>query len=293
MPPATASWSPSWKTPGSRSPATFPAGAVRLSDLLHDGEPLTPEAHAGCPGRGAYFTSWNRTDPIFYCAAPEASGHASRYPVAAPRAAGGGGEAATLPDPPAGGRDDGPDRRLVIEGNKAWDAAAGVRRRWLQSLLARRTAPREAAAFIAAQLLTMPQPLRAYLPSAPASQLLAELAGRTGAQAAAECAASAPGRLLLLMLAPLVTAYEHEIAGDDIRRTTWRTDRPSPCPRAEAGAYLAFLAALGYELCPIEQAVADGIPYGGDTPGGQAAEDPASDDHDAAAPEDAEEQAAA
>ncbi len=29
-------------------------------------------------------------------------------------------------------------------------------------------------------------------------------------------------------------------------RNTWRADRYSPCPRGDAGAYLAFLASLGY-----------------------------------------------
>ena len=33
----------------------LPAGAVRLTSLTHDGEDLTPEAHATWPGRGAYF----------------------------------------------------------------------------------------------------------------------------------------------------------------------------------------------------------------------------------------------
>lgn len=249
----------------------LPAGAARLADLVHDGEPLTPEAHAACPGRGAYFTSWNKTDPVWYCAAPEAHGHADRYPAPPPAAPGAGGQAETLPDPPGGGADEGPGRRLVIEGNKAWDAAAEVRKRWLTSLLARRTAPREAAGFIAAQLLTVPQPLRAYLSHAPGSPLFTELTGRTGAQAADECATSTAGRLPLLMLAPVITAFEHEIAGDDIRRATWRLDRPAPCPRTEAGAYLAFLASVGYELAPIEQAVADGDPWTGDTPAAQPA----------------------
>lgn len=49
-------------------------------------------------------------------------------------------------------------------------------------------------------------------------------------------------------------------------RNTWRTGRYSPCPRAEAGRYLAFLASLGYELSAIEQAVADEGPYTGETP---------------------------
>jgi hypothetical protein len=49
-------------------------------------------------------------------------------------------------------------------------------------------------------------------------------------------------------------------------RNTWRTDRYSPCPRREAGRYLAFLASLGYQLSVIEQAVADDRPYTGDEP---------------------------
>jgi ParB family chromosome partitioning protein len=51
------------------------------------------------------------------------------------------------------------------------------------------------------------------------------------------------------------------------RRSTWRADRYSPCSRLEAGVYLGFLASVGYELAPIEQAVADGVPYTGDHPG--------------------------
>ena len=49
-------------------------------------------------------------------------------------------------------------------------------------------------------------------------------------------------------------------------RNTWRTDRYSPCPRRDAGGYLAFLASVGYQLSVIEQAVADGVPYTGDAP---------------------------
>ena len=56
-------------------------------------------------------------------------------------------------------------------------------------------------------------------------------------------------------------------------RHTWRTDRYSPCPRQEAAAYLNLLAALGYQLSIIEQAVAGQTAYTGETPPGQAAID--------------------
>ena len=38
----------------------------------------------------------------------------------------------------------------------------------------------------------------------------------------------------------------------------------------QAGQYLAFLASVGYQLTPIEQTVADGEPWTGDTPAGDA-----------------------
>jgi ParB family chromosome partitioning protein len=59
-------------------------------------------------------------------------------------------------------------------------------------------------------------------------------------------------------------------------RNTWRTDRYSPCPRAEAASYLKFLASLGYQLAGIEQAVASMTAYTGEAPPGDPlASDPA------------------
>ena len=48
----------------------LPAGAARLSQLLHDGEDLTPETHGSCPGRGAFFYSWALTTPSTTAPAP-------------------------------------------------------------------------------------------------------------------------------------------------------------------------------------------------------------------------------
>ena len=53
----------------------------------------------------------------------------------------------------------------------------------------------------------------------------------------------------------------------DAGRATWRTDqRFTQCNREEAGSYLRFLASIGYELAPAQQAVANGAPYTGDQP---------------------------
>jgi hypothetical protein len=125
--------------------------------------------------------------------------------------------------------------------------------------------------FVAGQLLIMPMPMWACL----GTVHVTEFAGQPGEQAADACDSSQAARLPLLMLAPVTTAHEHEIAGsDDGRRATWREDRYTPGPRAHVGTYLTFLDTLGYELSPIEQAVADGTPYTGDDSAEPATTDP-------------------
>ena len=65
-------------------------------------------------------------------------------------------------------------------------AAAEVRKRWLASLFARRTAPREAALFAARQLLAMPDPLRAGLATAPRQPLFTEITGHDAGHVAGD-----------------------------------------------------------------------------------------------------------
>jgi ParB-like chromosome segregation protein Spo0J len=262
----------------------LPDGAARLAGLVHDGEDLTAETHAGCPGRGAYFQSWNLAHPVHYCAAPAEHGHTVRTFGPPSRGGNDAGAAdpdsavpAPLPDDPATDVPPDPGRRLVIEGNKAWAAAAEVRRRWLPQLFARRAAPRDVARFVAGQLLTMPEPLRIGLAAAPASPLFTDVTGLHADQAAEGCDTCPAVRLPLLMLAPIAAAYEAAMSGTEAARGTWRADRYSPCPRPDAGRYLAFLASIGYHLSVIEQAVADGLPYTGDTPAEPVPGDPGTD----------------
>jgi ParB family transcriptional regulator, chromosome partitioning protein len=251
----------------------LPPGAVRVTGLQHDGEDLTSLAHASCPGRGVYFPAWDKLNPVHYCASPEENGHTARSYASPPvrpfgdgSAPEGDAEPEPLPDP-SPEPDPDPDRRLVIEGNKAWAAATTVRHRWLASeLFARRSAPREAARFAARQLLTMPVPLHRGLVTAPTRQLFAEITRQDATGWLEICDTTTPARLPLLILAPMVTAYELAMTEAE-GRNTWRTDRYSPCPREDAAAYLKFLAAAGYELSAIERAVAEGVPYTGDEPG--------------------------
>ncbi len=55
------------------------AAGCWLDDLTRDGQILTPELHAECPGRGATFRSWNRLEPRHYCTSPAENGHQSRW----------------------------------------------------------------------------------------------------------------------------------------------------------------------------------------------------------------------
>jgi ParB family transcriptional regulator, chromosome partitioning protein len=242
----------------------LPPGGQPLSVLRYDGDDLTPESHAGCPGRGAFFRSYEPTSPVYYCADPTAHGHTFRHDGSADgsEAAGAAGTSGPTSSPERGPSE--AARRLVIQGNKAWKAAGEVRKRWLAGhLFPRRTAPREVAQFVAQQLLTMPDPLRSGLAAATSRPLFAEITGKTADEWQEACATVAAGRLPLLMLAPIATAYEQAMTEGE-GKNTWRADRYSPCPRQEAGRYFAFMASVGYQLSDIEQAVANGEPYAGD-----------------------------
>ena len=249
----------------------LPPDAKMLHLLLHDEQELTPESHATCPGRGVYFYTYQPLQPQHYCTDPAANGHSSRYQSTPLPDLSGNGNASTGGGPagdPAPENTPAPDpqRKLVIEGNRAWVSARNVRKRWLaDSLLARRTAPKGTMPFIAAQFLAMPQALRDALTRAPGSEMFRELTG--GSMRPDTVGAWPSGRLPLALLAVIATAYEDRMDGD-AGRATWRTDqRFTQCNREEAGVYLRFLAAAGYELSPVEQAVADQVPYTGDQPG--------------------------
>jgi ParB family chromosome partitioning protein len=259
-----------------------PPGAIRLSWLLadtadssdssheeddgqdQDARLMDPAAHASCPGAATVLHTW-QDEPSYYCLDPGQYGHARLHqdtPVPFPAAPPGG-----APDGDAAGQGRSPDpaRKLVIEGNKAWVAAGTVRQRWLAEFLSRKAPPSGSAAviarFVTTQLITMPQPLRQALGGIRDRRMYRDLGGPAPGAAGT---ASQP-RLWLLALAPVAAAYEDQMTGTGEQRATWRTDRFSPCPRVDAGAWLRFTAEVGYQLSPVERAVADGVPYLGDS----------------------------
>ena len=259
----------------------FPNSQLLTRYLLHDGEELTPEAHAACPGRAVYINPY-APDVTHFCADPDANGH-TRHPVVSPfpgpaLTSPSGGDGAGDPGGADGERGDAatsqtqaapapdPTRKLVIDGNLAWVAAGNVRRRWLASeLIPRRTAPRTAMAFITAQLLAMPDPVRDVIARASRSSMFAQITAGT-IRHDQDTGTWPAARHTIALLAVIATCYEDRMDGDQ-GKYTWRTDRRfTQCPRDDAAAYLQFLATAGHELSPIEQAVADGVPYTGDQP---------------------------
>jgi ParB family transcriptional regulator, chromosome partitioning protein len=262
--------------PGTDSPGGSPDADSESDDTASDDgstdtevrDEMDPAAHASCPGAIAVLRSWQQ-EPSWYCLDPDKHGHAPKD------------QSRLTPARPDGARDDAgpvddnsgsdPSRKLVIEGNKAWDAAGKVRHRWLAEFLARKAPPAGSGTmvpqFVATQILTMPLPLCQALGGIGNTDIYQRLSGPKPD----ETTSAAQPRLWMLALAPIAAAYEDQMTGTSTSRATWRTDRYSQCPHADAGSWLSFLDRCGYPLSPIEQAVADSLPYQGDTPDGDQA----------------------
>lgn len=244
---------------------TLPAGAMTLrrlsleiGDELTESE-LTAETHATCDGHGVYF--FGPLQATFYCTTPDQHGYAPPEPRS--NLATDTTTAVTTTATGPAGSGSGSERKIVIEGNRAWKACAVVRHEWLTGLLARKTAPKQVLKFVTGQLLTMPEPLCKDLGGARRSTLFTKLAAAPDPQCVETATAT---RLPLLQLAPIAVAYERQLTEAGESAATWRIDRWSPCTRADAAVWLSFLVELGYTPSPIERSVIDGVPYLGDAP---------------------------
>ncbi|MEU3795974.1 ParB/RepB/Spo0J family partition protein [Streptomyces fructofermentans] len=258
---------------------TLPPTAEQLAKLDGpDGEPLTAEAHAACPGHVATWAE-NPQEPgevDYFCTDPDHFGH--RPPQEdAPET----DEKADVQQTEAveEAKSSEPSREYVKAGNKAYRAAEKARQAWLKDLIGRKTAPKPLAAFVTEQLLTCPKPVAQWSGDVSRHNLIKEL---TGYSTLAERARSAtPAKLTLLNFAVLAAAFEKRM--NEVR--TWRTDLTARSAvyelreiRADARTWLTFLAEIGCPLSSIEQAIVDDEPYqkgepDADDPDAQAAED--------------------
>lgn len=226
------------------------------------GTELTEEAHRDCPGHAATvtvrfdFDQGKTAHTLWVCTDPATHGHAERYDR----------PSSQKPATPAGETDEQRQaredreretareaRRTVIANNKAWESAQVVRRDWLRELFARKTAPKGAAIFVAAEFAQGDHDLRRAMESgnALASTLLGlgdaggygYYSGRPNPIAEAARSGSA-ARATMLALALVLAAYE-----DGTTRDSWRN--PTPATRR----YFAQLRDWGYALADVEQLV--------------------------------------
>ncbi|PRX48938.1 ParB family chromosome partitioning protein [Nonomuraea fuscirosea] len=255
---------------GVRVTETRPPEAQLLQTLAHivDGFDPEPDQHAACAGHGAFFYSYNKTEPVYYCTTPAEHGYAPPEPSNAP--------AASSPREDAKPSGDEPSRKIVIEGRNAWPRAGTLRQQWLAEFFQRKTAPKPVLPFVTKMLVEMPGPVRDYLTSSRRSALYDEFGGPADLGHALQDASTGQQAMMLLRL--IAVAFEHQMtrASQDCKNT-WRPDKYSPCSAEDAALWLRFLVnTLGPELgtrtlqpyqpAPIEQALIDGVPYRGDTP---------------------------
>ncbi|MFS0703263.1 ParB/RepB/Spo0J family partition protein [Cellulomonas sp. 179-A 9B4 NHS] len=222
---------------------------TELYDLAgQDGAALSEEEHATCPGRGARVAStWDGTLVVVHgCTAPQDHGHVRRF---------GGGAAAVSDEEAAAAKEaERAERRRVIENNKAWRSAETVRRQWLAAFAKRKSAPSDAAAFLAVALTRLSSvadldkatrergnPLARTLlglPDAPAGYYATD-----EVFAGAVAKASGP-RAQMIALVVVLAAIEQNTGVH-----TWRH------PSAHVGAYFTALRAWGYDLSDVEAEV--------------------------------------
>jgi ParB family chromosome partitioning protein len=151
---------------------------------------------------------------------------------------------------------------VVIENNKTWDAATGVRRAWLRDFFQRKTAPAGAAAFIAQAALNREDALRKAMEQG--HQLAVELFGVEGASNTDPDGSAYPAyrrsrdlatltdaatdkRPTLITLGVVMAAYENALD-----RQSWRRD--GGCTEKH---YLRYLNSRGYQLSDVERLAAD------------------------------------
>ena len=130
-------------------------------------------------------------------------------------------------------------RRDTIANNKAWRQAEPVRRAWLTALLARKTAPKGTAAFLATSTWTGDRQPRDHRP------LASELLGGTATDLPAFAENATETRAMVIALAVLIAGYEGALRVD-----TWRS------ATAADRRYLTWLQANGYPLSEMEELAA-------------------------------------
>ena len=229
-----------------------------LDSLKHGKKNLTVPDHADCPGHAAYIAmrhNWvdgrssSSPEAFYVCTDWRKHGHKDRYAAAGTASSGSTDDGVGEPDEKASA-----ERKRVIAGNKAWRAATKVRRAWLADFSQHKDAgDLDVERFIATTISRGDHVLtRAF---GNAHKFLYELldSEQRGADRPLrdEIATATKSRALVITTTLLLAAWEAD-AHDPF---TWRrVDRSS----TDSAHFLGAMAAAGYELASIEQALVDG-----------------------------------
>lgn len=143
-------------------------------------------------------------------------------------------------------------RRQVIANNKTWRQAQPIRREWVTALMARKTAPKGTAAFLAVTLAEgidgpASGPDVEYVTPAALLTLSEDVS------VADYATAQSDARAVVVAAAVAVSRYENALSVESWRADSWRGRSRS------AARYFAWLAANGYPLCTVER-LAAGLP---------------------------------
>lgn len=246
-------------------------------------ETLTPETHAECPGHVAWIAwDWQRVDKqgqpiiepdepgpdateaeweayeaecdkttaasrsvqvpvaVYGCEDPTKHGHVDRY-----------GSSGSSPKPKAAEMSEAEReaakkaRALVIENNRAWEAAETVRREWLSEFAKRKTPPKGTGAFLATALCRDAHAVNNTGGNALAADWLANTKhtgyGRVDLSPART---ATENRALVTALVQVLGGYEASLTRD-----SWRHNGTNN----STGRYLRFLQDCGYNLSDVER----------------------------------------
>ncbi|MBW4818134.1 MULTISPECIES: ParB/RepB/Spo0J family partition protein [Rhodococcus] len=186
--------------------------------------------------------------PEYWCIDQEGAGLEPRPIIdAVPAAAGGSGNgpaeaARAVREQEA---KDKQERRRVRELNKQAEAATTVRREFLRTtLLARKTPPKTAAAYVATTLARDPGLISEYKAAESLGELLGFKGYYPGRELAEQVAKASEARAQVLLLALVIAAQESRMVKD-----AWRS-KPK-----NADQYLSFLMEQGYTLSAVEEII--------------------------------------
>lgn len=221
-----------------------------------DGADLDPAEHAACSGHVAYLITGGWADdyrPLvrYACADFAANGHrvhAWETPTTA-----------SPVEDEAAREAKQAERRRVIKNNKAWRSATTVRRDWLKTFAARKSAPKGASALLGYIVTHRHDDLARA--AASGHEMARDLLGLTadrfsGRQVISNAIdAATPGRQNVITMTLALAAVED--ATDDC---TWRH------PTTHVARYLGALESWGYTLADIEQQAAGRAPDPTDEP---------------------------